>query len=79
MQKRGDFVNCEIKVGSVTNAQRGSKLLRIKGYKSSVHRLENPSAGDGCGFVIRLDGGDCNYARELLLRNGVRVLGVREY
>lgn len=79
MQKRGDFVNCEIKVGSVTNAQRGSKILRKNGYKSSVHRLENPSAGDGCGFVIRIDGGDSHYARELLGRNGVRILGVREY
>ncbi len=76
--KRGDFVNCEIKVGSVTNAQRGSKLLRRYGIKPAVSRIENPAPGDGCGFVITVDYNDCDAAKSLLYKNGIRIFGVTE-
>lgn len=49
----------EIKVGSVTNAQRGVKILRSNGISTSVSRLEHPGAADGCGFALRVDASDC--------------------
>ena len=39
----------EIKVGSVTNAQRGAKLLKNAGYRVFVHKQLRPSPADGCG------------------------------
>lgn len=71
-------MKCEIKVGSVTNAQRGSKLLRRYGIKLTVSRIENPAVGDGCGFVIGVDYADCDTAKRLLVQNGIRILGVRK-
>ena len=71
-------MKCEIKVGSVTNAQRGSKLLRRYGIKPTVSRIENTALGDGCGFVIGVDCVDCDTAKSLLVQNGIRILGVRE-
>ena len=71
-------MKCEFKVGSVTNAQRGSKLLRRYGIKPTVSRIENPAVGDGCGFVIGVDCADCDTAKSLLAQNGIRILGVRE-
>ncbi len=69
-------MTCEIKVGSVTNAQRGAKLLRRFGIKSAVSRIENPAPGDGCGFVISVNFNDCDAAKNLLYKNGIRILGV---
>ncbi len=67
---------CEIKVGSVTNAQRGAKLLRRYQIKSAVSRIENPAPGDGCGFVLAVSFNDCDSAKDLLYKNGIRILGV---
>lgn len=67
-------MNYIIKVGSVTNAQRGAKLLRSYGYKPNVTRLENPSKSDGCGFVIKVyDSQD--RVTDILSKNGIRILG----
>lgn len=69
---------CEIKVGSVTNAQRGAKALRRMGIRATLSRIENPSASDGCGFVLQLNCNDVDKATDLLYRNGIRVLGTVE-
>lgn len=65
----------EIKVGSVTNASRGVRLLKSKGYKASMARLENPSRADGCGYVIKVYGDD-EKVINLLRTSGISVLGV---
>ncbi|MGN0458163.1 MAG: putative Se/S carrier-like protein [Eubacterium sp.] len=65
----------KIKVGSVTNAQRGARILRANGFRPTVSRIENPSANDGCGFVINVFG-DIDKALELLKKQGVRILEV---
>ncbi len=62
-----------IKVGSVTAAQRGQDVLRKKGIKSTVSRLENPKKGDGCGYVIVTNS---EKAVEILTENKIRVIGV---
>lgn len=43
-----------IKVGSITNAQRGQRLLRSQGYKTQIKKVENPSPSDGCGYALHV-------------------------
>lgn len=64
-----------IKVGSVTNAQRGAKILRSSGYKPQIKRLENPSQNDGCGYVLEVIASD-NEPVDILKRKGINVKGV---
>lgn len=65
----------EIKVGSVTNAQRGVKILRSNGILTSVSRLEHPGVADGCGFALRVDASDFERSVELLRRYKIRIIG----
>lgn len=67
----------EIKVGSVTNAQRGAKLLKNAGYRVFVHKQLRPSPADGCGYLLRLEDGD-EGALALLRQHGVRITGVEQ-
>ena len=64
-----------IKVGSVTNAQRGLRILHSLGYKATMSRLQNPVPGEGCGYVInvRADDDEPVYA---LKSNGIDIIGV---
>lgn len=65
----------KIKVGSITNAQRAVRLLRSRGYKASLSRIENPSDNDGCGYVVKLNAND-EEAVSFLKISGIEVLGV---
>lgn len=65
-----------IKLGSITNAQRGAKLLRANGYKPNLSRLENPQPSDGCGYAVTVNTNDIDDAVKLLKKSGVTVLGV---
>lgn len=65
-----------IKVGSITNAQRAAKILRSRGYKSTLTRLENPLPPDGCGYVVKVAADDSDAVVKLLKNSGVAVLGV---
>lgn len=67
-----------IKAGSITNAQRAMKVLRSKGYKPSLSRVENPLPGDGCGYIIKLTADDQSKVLKILKSSGVTVLGVEE-
>lgn len=64
-----------IKVGSVTNAQRAKSVLNKNSIKANIQRLDNPAPGDGCGYVVKAEDNGKNI-REILERNGVRVIGV---
>ena len=61
---------------AVTNAQRGAKLLRNRGYKPIIHRIENPQPTDGCGYVIKLETGDEEKIYKILSQAGISVTGV---
>lgn len=74
-QKCGEIMKIQIKVGSVTNAQRGAKLLRLYSIKTTVARLEHPDSYDGCGFVLNIDENEYKKAVSLLNQNGIRILG----
>ncbi len=65
-----------IKVGSVTNAQRGAKILRSKGYKPSISRAQNPQPSDGCGYIIKVNTDRRDDVIKLLNDNGISVTGV---
>lgn len=67
----------EIKVGSVTNAQRGAKLLKEAGYRVFVHKQLRAGPTDGCGYLLRIEDGDSN-AGALLKQHGIRVTGVEQ-
>lgn len=64
-----------IKVGSITNAQRGVRLLKSKGYRPAMSRLENPTKGDGCGYVIKVYS-DSDKVINILRAGSVTILGV---
>lgn len=64
-----------IKVGSITNAQRGQRLLRSKGYKAQIKKIENPSKTDGCGYALEVASADKTPV-DLLEKNRITVRGV---
>ncbi|MCD7796953.1 MAG: hypothetical protein LUG95_04940 [Clostridiales bacterium] len=63
-----------IKVGSITNAQRSQCILRLRGYKSQIKKLENPSQSDGCGYEVKVNAHD-NEPIDILASNGIDVRG----
>lgn len=63
-----------IKVGTITNAQRGQKILKSNGYNSSIKRIENFD-DNGCGYALIVNTDD-NKPVELLKRQGIKVRGV---
>lgn len=67
-----------IKVGSITNAQRAAKALRMRGYRPTVDRLSNPQTTDGCGYVIKVATDDKNKVIRILNSSGVHILGVED-
>lgn len=46
----------QIKVGSITNAQRIKKLLKQNGIKASIQRSSNIKRGEGCGYSVTATG-----------------------
>lgn len=64
-----------IKVGSITNAQRGAAALKRQGYKPVIKRLENPSKTDGCGYVIVVNAPN-DEPVNIVEKSGIRVKGV---
>ena len=65
----------DIKVGSVTNAQRGIRILRQNGIKSSVIRIFKPKADEGCGYALRVNSEDKRKSIDILRRNNIRIIG----
>lgn len=64
----------DIKVGSVTNAQRAQAVLKKNNIKSQIKRIQNHNPGEGCGYIITVDSGD--KALEIIKGANIRVLGV---
>ncbi len=66
-----------IKVGSVTNAQRGQRALRSKGYKAQVSRVDSIGAKDGCGWALSVKSDDSEPIR-ILENEGIKIRGVEK-
>ncbi len=67
--------NLYIKVGSITNAQRGQRLLRSKGYKSQIKKIENASKSDGCGYELLVKASS-DAPVDILEADGIKIRGV---
>lgn len=65
----------DIKVGSVTSAQRGARVLKSHGYKVNIRKLEHPSKSDGCGYVLRINS-ESEEALTILKNSSIKVTGV---
>lgn len=68
-------MNLYIKVGSITNAQRGQRILRSKGYKTQIKKIENPSKTDGCGYALEVKSDDDTPVK-ILEKNKIKIRGV---
>lgn len=63
------------KVSSVTNAQRGQKVLSVNGISSNIERTKSPKVGEGCGYMIIVDINEKD-AEKILRDNGIRIVGI---
>ena len=64
-----------IKVGSITNAQRGQAVLKSYGYRATVRKVEKPSKEDGCGWALEVRAGDDSPVK-ILSAAGINVRSV---
>ena len=67
-----------IMVSSVTNALRGQKLLASHGIRSEILRSSGKGERRGCGYSLAVAREQLEKTRELLVRNGIKVLGTSE-
>ena len=58
---------------SVTHAQRGQRLLEKAGIRAVLRRTPRWMEEKGCGYSLRLSGGEIIRAEELLRQNIVPV------
>lgn len=63
------------RVSSITNVQRGQKVLSANGISSKIERVSKPKAGDGCGYVIVVNSKGA-LAENLLRESGIRIVGI---
>lgn len=68
-------MNLYIKVGSITNAQRGMRALKKHGYKPTIKKIDNPSPGDGCGYVLVVKASD-DAPIDILSKERINIKGV---
>jgi transcription antitermination factor NusA-like protein len=66
-----------IKLGSITTAQRAAALLREGGINAVIKRIENPQAGDGCGYMVGVNEKNFFKVKNILGRRGIKILGVQ--
>ncbi len=66
-----------VKVGSVTYAVKGKDLLLRNGFRVYLTRDTNPKMGEGCGYLLYVDG-NVNAALSILKKNGVKIYGVSD-
>ena len=56
---------------SITLAQRGERVLKNAGIGCTLQRTPRWMEERGCGYSLRLKGGDVRRCLELLAQNGV--------
>lgn len=63
-----------LKIKTVTQAERGRELLRSQGYRAYIRRSAVSPDTEGCGYSIDVN---CSYetAEQILARAGIRALG----
>ncbi|MBQ3431458.1 MAG: hypothetical protein IJG23_01595 [Clostridia bacterium] len=66
-----------VKVGSVTNAQKGRRILQRNGIHAVVKRSVHIRKGDGCGYTIVFNG-ERQTGIQLLQKAGIKIISVRD-
>jgi hypothetical protein len=66
-----------IKIGSITSAQRAAALLREGGINALSKELENPQAGDGCGYMVGVNEKNFFKVKNILGRRGIKDIRVQ--
>ncbi len=70
--------NSAITVSSVTYALRGQKILRSIGIKAEVKKTVKHDGEKSCSYSLIVKKEKVDEAEQILLRNGVRVMGRSE-
>ena len=67
-----------LQISSVTHAYRGQQILQQNGIPAHVQRDSRFASPRGCGYQLRLRGQNPELARQILLAEGIRVLGGKD-
>ncbi len=61
-----------LKLNSVTYAMKASSLLKNKNIKSEILKNPRPKKGEGCGYILKINGAS-GETLEYLKENGVEI------
>ena len=67
-----------IKVGTITNAQRAKNALKNRGVRSTVTRLKRINKGDGCGYAVQVETDSVNDVIAVIENERIIIRGVDE-
>ena len=62
-------------LSSVTYALKGKRLLEENGIRSAPVKTGVTKALRGCGYGLKVKAEQCGAAREILLSQGIKILG----
>ena len=65
-----------INVNTITNAQRGVKLLKRYGISAKIGRIKKRIKENGCGYTVNVSTGDYNMIENLFKSSGIEIIGV---
>ena len=65
-----------IQLGTVTYAIKARDLLRKKGFNVKIERKSSENSM-GCGYAVVLNG-DITKAKDIIIKNGIRILDINE-
>ena len=66
----------EIKVKTITSAQRGVNILREYGVKAQIGRIKTLGKSEGCGYTLRVKTDCIDRIIKLLNSRGISTFGV---
>ena len=62
--------------GTVTYAMRAKEILAKNGFSADVKKWNDRSGKYGCGYGVKLRKTDTDVIKELLLKNGVKIIDI---
>ena len=62
--------------GTVTYAMRAKEILAKNGFSADVKKWNDKSGKYGCGYGVKLRKNDAAEIKNLLLKNGVKIIDV---
>ena len=65
-----------VKLGTITNAQRARSVLKQRGVKSNIVRIQNPNKSDGCGYALKINTDNIDEIVSIIREEGIHLTGV---